>query len=206
MAAARSAERLALARDIHDVVAHSLSTINVRASVALHLAQKDPSQIEPALQAIKSTSKEALDEVRELLGVLREDAPLVPASLLERLPKLIEDARGTGLQVSLQSNLSQPLSAEQEAASYRIIQEALTNIVRHAGAQQVSVALNSAAGWLRITVDDDGRGLQGNAEGNGLPGIRERVSGLGGTVEFQPRHPGLSVQVAVPLSQEKVKP
>ena len=101
--AARDEYRLALARDIHDVVAHSLSMINVRASVALHLGDRDPEQFRPALEAIKAASKEFLDEVRQLLGVLRDDAPLspAPAPRLRRIPELADNARRAGLEVSL---------------------------------------------------------------------------------------------------------
>jgi len=208
--AARDEYRLALARDIHDVVAHSLSLINVRASVALHLGDRDPEQFRPALEAIKAASKESLDEVRQLLGVLRDDAPLRPASGpgLRKLPELAENARRTGLDVKLDVRLDpgtggQPAAAMQEAA-YRIVQEALTNVVRHAGASRAAVVLEIPAdgpdaGRLTVTVDDDGRGAAGAPEGNGLTGMRERVAALGGTVRFLPLDPGWRVQAVLPL-------
>ncbi|WP_285727346.1 sensor histidine kinase [Psychromicrobium xiongbiense] len=203
----RNSERLALARDIHDVVAHSLATINVRASVALHLAHRDPSQVEPALKAIKTTSKEALDEVRELLGVLRQDnpstAPLEPTAPLERLPRLFDQARDAGLEVSERINLGRPLSAGQQAVCFRVVQESLTNVIRHAHAHRVQVRINSSTALLSIEVDDDGRGLGVESPeasaGNGLRGMQERVSGLGGTLSLQNLGPGLGIHVLIPL-------
>jgi signal transduction histidine kinase len=208
--AARDEYRLALARDIHDVVAHSLSLINVRASVALHLGGRDPDQYRPALEAIKAASKESLDEVRQLLGVLRDDAPLRPASGpgLRKLPELAENARRTGLDVELDVRLHAgtggPTAAALEEAAYRIVQEALTNVVRHSGAGHAAVVLEIPAdgpdaGHLTVTVDDDGSGAGGAPEGNGLRGMRERVAALGGTVRFLSLDPGWRVQAVFPL-------
>jgi signal transduction histidine kinase len=207
--AARDEYRLALARDIHDVVAHSLSLINVRASVALHLGDRDPEPFRPALEAIKTASKESLDEVRQLLGVLRDDAPLRPAAGpgLRKLPELAENARRTGLDVKLDirtdPDTGGPPAAAEEAA-YRIVQEALTNVVRHAGAGRAAVVVDVPAdgpdaGRLTVTVDDDGRGAAGAPEGNGLRGMRERAAALGGTVRFLPLNPGWRVQAVLPL-------
>lgn len=208
--AARDEYRLTLARDIHDVVAHSLSMINVRASVALHLGDRDPDQFRPALEAIKAASKESLDEVRQLLGVLRDDVPLRPAAGpgLRRIPELAENARRTGLEVKLQmlpeDGPARPVAGVVEEAAYRIVQEALTNVVRHAGAGRAAVVLDVPedgpdAGQLTVTVDDDGRGAAGAPEGNGLTGMRERAAALGGTVRFGPLHPGWRVQAVLPL-------
>jgi len=202
---ARDEYRLALARDIHDVVAHSLSMINVRASVALHLGERDPAQLMPALEAIKGASKESLAEIRQLLGVLREDAPLAPPlhparrDRLDRLPALVDEAGRGGLQIALTQRLSQPLTPEQETAAYRIVQEALTNVVRHAGARHADVAVTSGAGELVIAVEDDGMGLRGQPEGNGITGMRERVAALGGSLELRDRDPGVGVYVRIAL-------
>ena len=202
--------RLALARDIHDVVAHSLSMINVRASVALHLADRDPAQLKPALEAIKEGSKESLDQVRELLGVLRRDAPRRPGLSLEGIPALVEDARQGGLAASLTydgdpSLVRGRLGPEGETVAYRVVQEAVTNAVRHAGAKTLRVRIGAAAdGRFHITVDDDGTGLgnrTGTApEGNGLRGMRERLAGVGGAMELVELHPGLGVHAAIPLN------
>ncbi|MDR6508232.1 sensor histidine kinase [Arthrobacter oryzae] len=212
--AARDEYRLTLARDIHDVVAHSLSMINVRASVALHLGDRDPDQFRPALEAIKAASKESLDEVRQLLGVLRDDVPLRPAAGpgLRRIPELAENARRTGLEVKLQmlpeAGAARAVAGVVEEAAYRIVQEALTNVVRHAGAGRAAVVLDVPedgpdAGQLTVTVDDDGRGAAGAPEGNGLTGMRERAAALGGTVRFGPLHPGWRVQAVLPPGSAK---
>ncbi|MCU6481721.1 sensor histidine kinase [Arthrobacter sp. A2-55] len=197
--------RLALARDIHDVVAHSLSMINVRASVALHLADRDPGELRPALEAIKSASKESLEQVRELLGVLRQDAPRQPGLTLDSLPALVEDARQGGLDATLKydgdpSALRAGLGPEREAVLYRVVQEAVVNAVRHSGAAAVAVRIGPAAGGvLAVAIDDDGTGRQGAPEGNGLRGMHERLAGIGGSVDLVELHPGLGVHATIPL-------
>jgi signal transduction histidine kinase len=198
----RDEYRLALARDIHDVVAHSLSSINVQASVALHLAERDPAALKPALEAIKAASKDSLDEVRALLGVLRDDAPLAPSLRLERIPALVEEARRSGMEVSLETTgaVSGVLSEAQEATVYRVVQEALTNAVRHSGARQVRVRLVRTGDGLRADIDDDGAGLGQAAEGNGLRGMRERVAGAGGTLELAALDPGTRVRLHLPAA------
>ncbi|MDP9883227.1 signal transduction histidine kinase [Sinomonas atrocyanea] len=178
----RDQERLELARDIHDIVAHSLSLINVRASVALHLAEKNPAELVPALEAIKHTSHEALGEVRELLGVLRQDAPVTPEDPLGRIPGLIEDARGTGLEVTLDARLDPPPSSSIQRVVHRVVQEALTNSVRHAGAHRADVRIGREGGRVVVEVHDDGTGLRGSLPGAGITGMRERVESLGGTL------------------------
>lgn len=206
--AARDEYRLALARDIHDVVAHSLSLINVRASVALHLGEKDPEQFRPALQAIKSASKESLAEIRQLLGVLRDDAPLSPSPLtIGRVQELVDNARRAGIDVRL--DLDVPVQARlPEAvheAAYRIVQESLTNVVRHSGARKAAVVLafqpagRAGGGQLSVTIDDDGAGASGVPEGNGMTGMRERAAALGGTLELTALQPGWRVRSVLPV-------
>ena len=185
--AARDEYRLALARDIHDVVAHSLSLINVRASVALHLGEKDPAQFRPALETIKAASKESLAEVRQLLGVLREDAPFQPPRQpsLARVPELVDNARRAGLDVRLAADPSgQGIPDTIQEAAYRIVQEALTNVVRHSGARTAAVELHASNAELTVTINDDGAGAPGVPEGNGIKGMRERVAALGGRLEL----------------------
>jgi len=217
-AAAEQAERdeyrLTLARDIHDVVAHSLSMINVQASVALHLGANEPERLRPALEAIKAASKESLAEVRQLLGVLREDAPLHPGARpgLARIPELVEHARLAGLRVDLEGPPELPGAGEaQQEAAYRVVQEALSNVRRHSGASAAVVRLALAGNTLEVTVDDDGAGLdwskQGGAEpGNGLTGMRERVEALGGSLALLPLdglppNRGLRVKATLPLAE-----
>jgi signal transduction histidine kinase len=213
--AARDEYRLTLARDIHDVVAHSLSLINVRASVALHLGEKDPEQFRPALEAIKAASKDSLAEIRQLLGVLREDAPLSPAPppRLSRVPALADNARRAGLEVSLSQpdpDASPHLPEVVQEAAYRIVQEALTNVVRHSGARRAAVVLAvEAAGTaaatgtelLTVTIDDDGAGAAGVPDGNGVKGMRERAAAFGGTLELAPLDPGWRVRAVIPVPQ-----
>ncbi|MGO4856388.1 sensor histidine kinase [Arthrobacter sp. 2MCAF14] len=204
--AERDEYRLTLARDIHDVVAHSLSMINVQASVALHLGTNDPEKLRPALEAIKAASKESLAEVRQLLGVLRDDAPLSPAAppSLGRIPELVDDARRGGLEVRFENSVEADRAgtAQQEAA-YRIVQEALSNVRRHAGAASAVVLLELAGNALRVRIDDDGGGLRGAPAGNGLRGMRERVEALGGTLGLTPLEPGLRVEANLPLNSNK---
>ncbi|WP_336852621.1 sensor histidine kinase [Sinomonas albida] len=194
---ARDQERLELARDIHDVVAHSLSLINVRASVALHLADRRPEELRPALEAIKLASHEALGEVRELLGVLRQDAPVTPGEPLERVPSLIDDARGTGLEVTLSSGLVPPPSPALQRVAYRVVQEALTNAVRHSGAHRMTVRLARERGLVVVEVHDDGAGLRGASPGSGLRGMRERVEAVGGALTLADDG-GLRVRAELP--------
>jgi signal transduction histidine kinase len=202
--AARDEYRLTLARDIHDVVAHSLSMINVRASVALHLGDRDPDQFRPALEAIKKASKESLDEVRQLLGVLRDDVPLAPAAgpSLARLPELADNARRAGLAVRMDMDAPQDLPAAVHETAYRIVQEALTNVVRHAGARKAAVVLAwepaNPGGSLTVVIEDDGAGAAGRPEGNGVKGMRERAAALGGTLETTALDPGWRVRAVLP--------
>lgn len=196
--AARAEYRLALARDIHDVVAHSLSLISVRASVALHLGENDPGQYRPALETIKAASKESLAEVRQLLGVLRDDVPLGPTHQpsLGRVPELVDNARRGGVDVRLAADPgADSIAAPVQEAAYRILQEALTNVVRHSGARTAGVAIHAAGKELLLTIDDDGAGLRGAPEGNGMTGMRERVAALGGRIEFGPTPSGLGCRV-----------
>ncbi|MGO4583132.1 sensor histidine kinase [Arthrobacter sp. 2RAF6] len=200
--AERDEYRLTLARDIHDVVAHSLSMINVQASVALHLGTNDPEKLRPALEAIKAASKESLAEVRQLLGVLRDDAPLSPAAppSLGRIPELVEDARRGGLQLRFENSVdTERVGTAQQEAAYRIVQEGLSNVRRHSGAASAVVLLELAGNSLRVRIDDDGGGLRGAPAGNGLRGMRERVEALGGTLGLTPLEPGLRVEANLPL-------
>ncbi|GAB2733928.1 sensor histidine kinase [Arthrobacter bambusae] len=201
--AERDEYRLTLARDIHDVVAHSLSMINVQASVALHLGTNDPEKLRPALEAIKAASKESLAEVRQLLGVLRDDAPLSPAAppSLVRIPELVDDARRGGLEVRFENTVGPELiGTTQQEAAYRIVQEGLSNVRRHSGAASAVVLLELAGNALRVSIDDDGGGLRGAPAGNGLRGMRERVEALGGTLGLTALEPGLRVEANLPLN------
>jgi len=201
-------ERLRIARELHDVLAHSISVINVQAGVGLALLDQDPEQARTALTTIKDASKEALGEVRQVLGTLRTpgEAPRSPAPGLDRLPELTEQARRAGLVVDVTTEGTRAaLAPGTDLAAFRIVQEALTNIVRHSGSRTARVLLRYLPGVLEIRVDDEGPATSGAGEpsggGNGLVGMRERAAALGGTVEAGPRPDGgFRVRARIPLA------
>jgi len=188
-------QRLRLAQEIHDVLAHNISLINVQASVALHLLDDEPDQARPALTTIKEASREALHELRAALDLLREgEAPRAPEPRLADLDTLVEGVRAGGLVVRVEdSGTAAPLPAAVELAAYRIVQEALTNVTRHARARSVTVRLAYEDG-VTVEVTDDGVGSPaaepGNGTGNGIRGMRERAAALGGQLEAGPAPAG----------------
>jgi signal transduction histidine kinase len=182
-------ERLLIARELHDVVAHHMSLINVQAGVALHLVDRRPEQAQTALRAIKEASKEALVELRALVGVLRDEteaAPRAPASMLDSLDSVIERSGHAGLTVrKVVEGEVRRLPAAVELAAFRIVQEAITNVVRHSGARTADVRLGYGPDMLTVRVDDDGTAgarAQALEPGSGLRGMRERATALGGTL------------------------
>ena len=185
-----SDERLRIARELHDVLGHHLSLINVRAGVALHLLDSRPEQAREALGAIKLASAEALREVRGVLAALHpqdESAPRFPAPGLADLDHLSDEAKAAGLKVTLRRDgAAQPVPAEVDRAAYRIVQEALTNVRRHAGPDAVvTIIIGYGRGALAVRVDDTGAGpplSTSDTPGNGIPGMRERAAALGGTL------------------------
>jgi signal transduction histidine kinase len=178
-------QRLVLAQELHDVLAHNISLVNVQASVALHLIDEQPDQARAALTNIKEASRDALGELRAALDLLRHDretAPRAPAPGLADLASLVAGVRAGGLEVHLdQGDAPSSLTTAVELAAYRIVQEALTNVTRHARARAVTVRLSYEDG-VSIDVTDDGVGGPAVA-GNGISGMRERASALGGTLE-----------------------
>ncbi|BDM68699.1 two-component sensor histidine kinase [Streptomyces nigrescens] len=203
-------ERLRIARELHDVLAHSISVINVQAGVGLALLDQDPEQARTALTTIKAASKEALGEVRQVLDTLRTRgaAPRSPAPGLDRLAELTEQARHAGLAVDVTTEgTPRPLPPGTDLAAFRIVQEALTNIVRHSGSRAARLRLRYVPGELEIRVDDDGPATSTAGEpaggGNGLVGMRERAAALGGTVEAGPRPDGgFRVRSRIPLPDD----
>lgn len=189
-------ERTRIARELHDVVAHRVSMITVQAGAAQTVAFTDPERAIRAMQAVEEAGREALDELRQILGVLRaEGGPeeLVPTHGFEDIPGLVASMRDAGMDVSLTSNETpRDLPARLDLASYRIVQEALTNVLKHAGPNaEAEVRLSADDGMLIIEVSDRGKGattLPGS--GNGLVGMRERAALLGGTFESGPRRGG----------------
>ncbi|MGH3238345.1 MAG: sensor histidine kinase, partial [Streptosporangiaceae bacterium] len=206
-------ERLRIARELHDVVAHTMATINVQAGVAAHVLSTRPEVAAESLQAIKAASKDGLRELRAILNVLRQadDAdPTQPAPGTAQLGALIAGARQTGLETTFTvTGEPVPLPAAVDLAAYRIVQESLTNVIRHAGLAVATVSLGYHADELRIDVTDTGRGQPasaagqsaGQSAGHGLAGMRERAAAVGGTIETGPG-PGGGFRVAarLPLS------
>ncbi|WP_306474089.1 sensor histidine kinase [Streptomyces sp. Ru87] len=213
-------ERLRIARELHDIVSHSLSVIVVKASVANHVAEQRPQETRDSLRAIEQTGREALTEMRRALGVLRgepagqgvrESGPARPAPPpgLADLPPLVRRAERAGIRTELRTRLAVDLPAGTALAVYRIVQEALTNVVKHAGDGthcRVTVTADSRED-VRIEVVDDGAGppaASGRAElggGHGLVGMRERVMMYGGTLAVGPR-PGGGFAVSARLPSE----
>jgi signal transduction histidine kinase len=191
-------ERLQIAREVHDVVAHAMTAINVQAGVAAHLLEKDPRQAYDALRTIKHTSGGALRDLRETLEVLRDpsqSAPLGPQAGLADLEPLAVGLRSAGIAVDLQLGSVADVPVRVQGAAYRIVQEALTNVARHAQATRVSVSVRRVADAVAIEVVDDGRahdGVAGNGAGtgNGVRGMVERATTLGGTLEAAPADGG----------------
>ena len=196
-------ERLRIARDVHDVVAHSMVAINVQAGVAAHLLERRPEEAHRSLETIRRVSGEAIADLRATLGVLREageSAPVRPAQGLDSLDELADSMRAAGIELEVERHgESRPLPSAVDAAGYRIVQEALTNVLRHAHASRAGVVLDVGVSELRIEVSDDGVGAapNGNANGslpagsgNGLRGMRERAAAVGGRVEAGAAGPG----------------
>ncbi|WP_214402329.1 sensor histidine kinase [Pseudonocardia lacus] len=217
----RSDERLRIAQELHDVLGHHVSLINVQAGVALYLMDDDPEQARTALTAIKQSSRDLLREMRATLGVLRGvDAapPHHPVPGLADLQELVGDACAAGLAVRVEvEGPAVELPPGVDRAAYRIVQEALTNTRRHSGAATATVRLRYTADELTVRVDDDGGGtrptrgamhgavdvddgVSGDAGGSGVAGMRERAQSLGGTSRIGPRPDGgFRVEVRLPL-------
>jgi signal transduction histidine kinase len=186
-------ERLRIARDVHDVVAHAMVEINVQAGVAAHLIDRDPAQARSALRHIKAASGEALSDLRATLGVLRgaDGAPVEPAAGVKDLEDLGAGLRAAGVTVTFDVDPLPPGAAGLQAIVHRIVQEALTNVMRHAGATRVTVRVAHEGDAVDVEVCDDGTGTGGaGGSGQGLRGMRERTAAAGGTVEYGPAPDG----------------
>jgi signal transduction histidine kinase len=208
-------ERLRLARELHDVVAHAMSVIAVQSGVGAHVADSRPEEVGKALAAIEATSRAALTELRRLLGVLRQDsepqASLTPVPGLANLEGLLAEVAKAGLAVKLRvEGRPAPLPTGLDLSAYRIVQEALTNVVKHAGPARAQVTIRYRDHEVAVEVTDDGRGVGAVAgdgrrgTGHGLIGMRERVQAFGGDLEIGPR-PGGGFRVAarLPLAAER---
>ncbi|MEU1184912.1 sensor histidine kinase [Streptomyces sp. NPDC005820] len=202
-------ERLRIARDLHDLLAHSITLIGVRTSVAAHVLAADPDRLDraavaKALDDIADTCRTARGEIRTTLEVLREDDDARgPLPGLHGLPDLAESARAAGARVELTVGAADVRPAV-GAAAYRIVQEGLTNAVRHGGRADLTVAVRvyEEQGALRVTVTDDGAGAGDTAPGFGLVGMRERARSVGGTLAAGPRDgEGFEVSAVLPVEE-----
>jgi signal transduction histidine kinase len=176
-----------------------MGVIAVQAGVGAHVIDTDPAEAKRSLEAISATSRSTLTEIRRMLGVLRDDAAAdyQPAPDLAELPRLVESVRAAGIEVDLDVDGDQrDLPPGVSFTAYRIVQEALTNVLKHAGRARAHVVVRAEPGVLALQVSDDGRGVNGRAPngGHGLVGMRERVAVYGGTLHAAPR-PGGGFQV-----------
>jgi signal transduction histidine kinase len=195
-------ERLRIARELHDVVAHSMSVIAVQAGVGRYVIHQQPLEAEKSLVAIETTSRAALTEMRRLMGVLREEKPgdLFPAPGIADLPELTEQTRRGGLTVDLTvKDVPDDLPVGVDLTVFRIVQEALTNVIKHAGTDRSSVKITYVGNELRIEITDEGNGPTGAPGGHGLVGMRERAALYGGQLEAGPLpHRGFKVVARLP--------
>lgn len=204
-------ERLRIARDLHDIVAHTLTTINVQAAVAGHLLDSEPRHARSALQLIEDASRDAIAELRAILGVLRDreqpDAPRAPTPGVEDVSEIVARARGTGLEVELQVSGARPdrLSDAASLAAYRIVQESLTNARRHAPGSPVQVQVSFRSAALIVVVENSAGAApngQGAAAGVGIVGMTERAAAVGGTLQAAPTPSGFRVDATLPYALE----
>jgi len=192
-------ERTHIARELHDVVAHRVSMMTVQAGAARMVAAEDPQGALEAMAAVEEAGRQALDELRHLLGVLRPNTErdgLGPQPGLADLPRLVAEVREAGLDVSIAGGIRDPLPARVDLSAYRIVQEALTNVLKHSGPQtRTEVRLRAEGDGITIEVLDDGRGTAVRSvsaaheglPGHGIVGMRERALLLGGSLDAQPR-------------------
>jgi signal transduction histidine kinase len=205
-------ERLRIARELHDVVAHTMSVVAVRSGVARMVLDTQPEEARQALEIIETTSRRALQEMRLLVGVLRDGdviGELAPAPGLAALDQLVREVGEAGVVVDLHiEGDERPLPGGVDVSAFRIAQEALTNVVRHARPARAQLALRYRAGEVEIEVTDDGGGRYpmaaasaGDAGGHGLVGMRERVALFGGTFTSGPSGSGYRVYALLPTAE-----
>ncbi|MCX5393493.1 sensor histidine kinase [Streptomyces sp. NBC_00094] len=203
---AATRERARIAREMHDILSHAVSLMVVQAEAGPVAVRAAPERAEAAFEAISATGRDAMAQLRQMLGVLREGpasgepAPREPQPDLAGVPELVERVRAGGLAVTYATEGGvRSLPAATGASAYRIVQEALTNVVKHAQAHTVDIRLAHEEGALRVTVTDDGRGPRAGSGGHGLVGIRERAAAHGGTAAMGPGPGGRGFEVRVLL-------
>jgi signal transduction histidine kinase len=207
---AMSEERLLIARELHDVVAHTLGVIAVQAGVANHIAGQRPNEAQRVLVSIEQTSREALREMRALLGVLRTDGdrlkpptgPPAPVPGLADLTTLVERSAEAGLRVDLETTSEYPeVPAGVQLAVYRVVQEALTNVIKHAATDHAKVRVTYQSDTIIVEVTDRGAGIDTLVPGHGIVGMRERAGMYGGQLQVGPRvDGGFHVRGVFPLN------
>jgi signal transduction histidine kinase len=203
------AERARLARELHDVVSHSISVIALQSQAVRRRLEPQQTREADDLRAVEVTARQAMAEMRRLFGVLRKEGepmPLAPQPGLDQLPQLLERTRAAGLPVDMRiEGEPAPVPPGIDLAAYRIVQEALTNAVRHAGPARAEVLLRYEGERLELRVADDGRGVNGHGTssgGHGLVGMRERVALYGGRLELgDGEHGGFRVRATLPLRE-----
>jgi signal transduction histidine kinase len=210
-------ERGRLAREIHDVLAHSVSVIAVQAGAARAVADRRPERARQALGAIEEVSKQTMTELRRTIGVLRgpaDELAMRPAPGLKDLDDLVERVCGAGVDVAV-STFGEPrdLPASVDVSAYRIVQEALTNVIKHAGPTTARIRIAYEPNWLQLVISDEGPSMTrpdhrdvggdgSSAGGQGLIGIRERVAILGGSLEARPKAHGFELRARLPLESK----
>lgn len=205
-------ERLRIAQEVHDVVGHGLSVIAMQAGVALHVLDRRPERARESLEAIRATSRESLDGLRATLAIFRGDsdeATRRPVAGLDELPRLVDGVRAAGIPVDLVvDGERRPVPSSVEHAAYRIVQESLTNVVRHAGPTRARVGLEYADGSLIVNVRDDGTGPAGPLDaGDGITGMRERAHAVGGSLTTSaPPDGGFLVEARLPCPADRAEP
>lgn len=209
LVAAVTEERLRIARELHDVVAHSMSLIAVQAGVGAHLIRTDQDAAAHSLEVIADTSRQALEQTRSMLGMLREttdDAARAPTRGLDDLDNLVDDVRRSGLEVELtRSGAADDVDAAVSLTAYRVVQESLTNVIKHSAARTAHVTVTSHQHGLDVEVVDPGPARPGPGSGtrHGLIGLDERVRLVGGAFESGSAGAGFRVRAALPARADR---
>ena len=190
-------ERERISRDLHDTVGHTMSVISLQAGVAAEAVEGNPAAA-AAIERIRAASRQTLRDLRSMVRFLRTPDGALEVLSLAAVPDLVDATRGVGLEITTRIDVAvDQLSPQVDAAAYRIVQEALTNVVKHAGARRVEVSVRLHEGVLRVGVSDDGRGSTGGGDGHGLAGMAERVRLLGGTLQTR-SCAGFTVEAEIP--------
>lgn len=203
-------ERVRIARDVHDVVAHSIATINTQAAVGVYVAREDPDRAVGALEAIKEVSAHALDDLRHALGIVRgpaRESPTRPTASVQGVPSLLQGARSAGLPVTLRMQGSASgLPSSVQVAIYRVVQEGLTNVMRHASGAQTEVRISVGDREVVVEVVNDRAGsptvMSEAGSGSGLVGLRERARAIGGKLDAEQEVEGFRLRATLPLDRE----